>query len=368
MKHLLRFSIIILIASMAFFSCSEKKKNLLITPFGHLTGGEKVDLYTLTGTTGIEVQIMTYGATIVSIKAPDRNGEKVNITLGFDNLNSYEAGVPYFGSIVGRYGNRIAEGRFMINETEYQLSINDGPNHLHGGIKGFDKVVWSCTPVYHETEPGLKFSYQSKDGEEGYPGNLLTTVTYTLKGNDLLIEYEAETDKATPVNLTNHAYFNLAGKGSILNHTLKLNAPFYTPVNEVLIPTGEILPVENTPFDFTEPYEIGARIDQVAGGYDHNFVLAEPNGEGLNFAALLKDNLSGRTLEILTTEPGIQFYSGNFLDGSLVSGDIVFNKYSGLCLETQHYPDSPNKSNFPNTILLPGNKLQSTTIYRFGVE
>lgn len=373
MKNLFKHTIIALSICTVMLSCSGPKtntsgNNLLITEFGRLQNGETVDLYTLTGTTGMEVKIMTYGAALVSIKTPDRNGISTNIVLGFDSLPSYQADVPYFGAIVGRYGNRIAKGEFQFDGNLYQLTINDGVNHLHGGLKGFDKLVWKATPINHPTEPGLNLKYYSEDGEEGYPGNLLVSVTYTLKGNDLEIQYEAETDQSTPVNLTNHAYFNLAGKGSVLNHVLTLNAPYYTPVDKTLIPTGEIATVEGTPFDFTKPYEIGARINQVPGGYDHNFVLAEPSAEVLNFAALLKDPESGRVLEIYTTEPGIQFYSGNFLDGTLSNGELVFDQYAGLCLETQHFPDSPNKDHFPSTILHPGEKLQSKTVFRFRVE
>ncbi len=354
-----------------FTSCSDVKKiskNITVQNFGQIETGESVSLYTLTGSTGIEVKIMTYGAAITSIKTPDKEGNMTNITLGFDSLDPYLKGTPFFGATIGRYGNRIAKGEFTLNDAVYSLAINDGPNHLHGGNTGFDKVIWKAEPVLDSKNPGLKLSYLSVDGEEGYPGNLDVTVIFTLEENDLKISYKAESDKATPVNLTNHTYYNLAGKGDILDHQLTINAPYYTPVDNSLIPTGELLEVENTPFDFIYTQYIGARINQIRGGYDHNYVLAPNTGEGLNFAAKVKDPESRRTMEIYTTEPGIQFYSGNFLDGSLVSGDRVFGKHSGLCLETQHFPDSPNKPNFPSTILLPGEVYETTTVMRFGVE
>lgn len=372
MKHLIKPFLAVSILAIGLMGCggtkTEKTANLVKENFGTLPNGQTVDLYTLKSSTGIKVGLMTYGAAVVSIEAPDRNGVPANIVLGFDSIGGYTAQVPYFGAIVGRYGNRIAKGKFTIDGIEYQLTVNDGQNHLHGGLKGFDKVVWEATEVNDSINPGVIFKYFSKDGEEGYPGNLTATVTYTLAGNDLIIDYNAETDQATPVNLTNHAYFNLAGKGTILNHELTLNAPSYTPVDRTLIPTGEIVAVEGTPFDFKIPYSIGARIDQVPGGYDHNFVLAPPTSDELNFAARLKDPESGRMLEIFTTEPGIQFYSGNFLNGSLRNGDFVFEKYSGLCLETQHFPDSPNKPDFPSTILIPGEKYVTKTVLRFGAE
>jgi aldose 1-epimerase len=362
----------VIILTTVMFSCTgsytASKDNLMKEDFGTLESGEKVELFTLTSSTGLEVKIMTYGGTITSILAPDKNGDMVNVTLGYDNLAQYEEGTPYFGALIGRYGNRIAGGQFTLDGQTYNLAVNNGPNHLHGGIVGFDKVIWDATPIEDPENPGLKLSYLSVDGEEGYPGNLLVTVTYLLKGNDLEIHYEAETDKATPVNLTNHAYYNLAGKGTILDHILTIGAGHYIPVDEDLIPTGEIAPVADTPFDFNTPYEIGARIEDVPGGYDHTFVLSMTPSEALRFAAKLKDPKSGRTLEIYTTEPGIQFYSGNFLDGTLVSGDFVFEQYAGLCLETQHFPDSPNQPAFPSTILRPGEKYETSTVMRFGAE
>lgn len=353
-------------------ACVERKpqtgKSLIQSEFGTLANGQVVDLFTLTSSTGIEMQVITYGGTIISLKTPDRNGEKANIVLGFDNLAAYEAGTPYFGAIIGRYGNRIALGQFELDGVTHQLSTNDGPNHLHGGHVGFDKVVWEVIETNSGENPSLALQYVSPDGEEGYPGNLTVTVTYTLVGNDLRIDYLAETDAPTIVNLTNHAYFNLAGSGTILDHLLTINATEYTPVDQLLIPTGEIAPVAGTPFDFTTPHVIGSRIDQVPGGYDHNFVLSHQKSDSVRFAARLKDPRSGRYMDILTQEPGLQFYSGNFLDGTLRSGDWVFEKYAGLCLETQHFPDSPNNPHFPSTVLRPGEIYKTSTIKRFGAE
>ncbi|MDI6401938.1 aldose epimerase family protein, partial [Balneolaceae bacterium ANBcel3] len=261
------------------------------------------------------------------------------------------------------------KGQFTLDGTEYQLTINDGVNHLHGGLTGFDKVLWEVveTAVTNDN-PSITLRYVSEDGEEGYPGTLETIVTYTLEMNDLRIDYEATTDAPTILNLTNHAYYNLGGEGTILDHVLTINANEYTPVNEHLIPTGEISSVSETPFDFTSPYPIGARIDQVPGGYDHNYVLSHEKNEEMMFAAKLYEPQSGRTMEIYTLEPGVQFYSGNFLDGTLESGDFVFEQYSGLCLETQHFPDSPNHPDFPSTVLRPGETYTTTTVMRFGVE
>ena len=335
--------------------------------WGQLKNGEQVDLYTLTSKTGMEVKITTYGGTITSWKTPDVNGNMGNIIIGYDSLADYVKGTPYFGALIGRYGNRIAKGKFTLNDSTYQLATNDGPNHLHGGVVGFDKVNWTAEAINNPDAPALKLTYLSKDGEEGYPGNLKVTVVYTLKDNELIIDYEAETDKATPINLTNHAYYNLAGEGTILDHILTIAADKYTPVDSTLIPTGELADVAGTPFDFREPYAIGARIDQVPGGYDHNFVLTDQS-DTLHFAARLYEPVSGREIEILTTEPGIQFYSGNFLDGTLKTGDWVLNQYSGLCLETQHFPDSPNQPEFPSTILVPGEKYKTETIIKCGVK
>lgn len=373
MKSLVKVNQILALAAVAvgLFACNCNKKEcsgpVQKQAFGVLPSGDSVDIYTLTSKTGVEVKIMTYGGAITSIKTPDNKGVMGNVVLGFDSLAPYVKGTPFFGALIGRFGNRIAKGQFTLNDSTYQLATNDGSNHLHGGIKGFDKVVWTAKPVTCCDNPALELTYFSKDGEEGYPGNMNVKVVYTLKGNDLQIDYEATTDKACPVNLTNHAYYNLAGTGTILDHELTLDAPQYTPVDSTLIPTGEFVNVEGTAFDFTKPFAIGARIDSVKGGYDHNFVLA-PSKDTLRFAARLADAKTGRAMEIFTTEPGIQFYSGNFLDGSLKTGNWTLEKYSGLCLETQHFPDSPNKANFPSVILNPGQKYSSTTVMKFGVK
>jgi len=348
-------------------------------PFGTTPDGESVDLITLRGPSGVALDVMSYGGTVTRLLAPDRDGERADIVLGHGWLESYLAGTPYFGAIVGRYGNRIARGRFALDGIDYDLAVNNGPNHLHGGLTGFDKVVWTAEPYSNETEAGVVLSYVSPDGEEGYPGELSVRVTYALTaGGDLRIDYEATTDAPTVVNLTHHGYWNLAGHGArdILEHELALNASRFTPVDETLIPTGELRDVDGTPFDFREPTAIGARIgtddEQITfgGGYDHNFVLDGWSGDGtLRSAAVLHDPVSGRTMEVLTTEPGIQFYSGNFLDGSDLGKDgVVYEPRTGLCLETQHFPNSPNQPDFPSTLLRPGETYRSTTVYRFSAE
>lgn len=331
--------------------------------------GQEVRLYTLTNKSGAEVKITNYGGIVTSWVTPDKNGNKSSIVLGFDSLNGYLAKPPYFGAIIGRYGNRIAKGSFKIDTATYTLAKNNGDNHLHGGNKGFDKVVW--TAVSQTTNPAsLTLHYLSKDGEEGYPGNLKVNVTYTLtEANELNIEYNAETDKTTVVNLTNHSYFNLTGDASntILNHTLQVNADKYTPVDNGLIPTGELKSVKDTPFDFLQPHKIGERIAAVQGGYDHNFVLIRKTDQ-LELIATLADSVSGRKLEIYTEEPGLQFYSGNFLDGTIKTSDgKALNKHAALCLETQHFPDSPNQPAFPSTILKPGEKYHTVTKYKLTV-
>jgi aldose 1-epimerase len=355
--------------ALGLLSCnSPKEQSIEKESWGQTGEGQPVDLYTLVSNTGLEVKISTFGGVITEVNAPDKKGNVENVVLGFDSLQPYLETRSFFGAIIGRFGNRIAEGQFTLTDSTYQLSLNNGPNHLHGGTNGFDQKVWEATPENNPEGPALKLEYFSKDGEEGYPGNMDITVTYQLKGDSLIVEYLANTDKATPVNLTNHSFFNLAGEESILDHELTINADAYTPVNSTLIPTGEIKPVEGTPFDFTEPYPIGDRIDQVPGGYDHNYVLNDAGNKELTFASKLKDPESGRTMEIYTEEPGLQFYSGNFLNGSQKSGDWVFEQYNGLCLETQHFPDSPNHENFPSTILNPDETYQTTTIMIFGVE
>jgi aldose 1-epimerase len=357
------------ILGLSILSCNAPAEEAIKKEsWGQTPDGKAVNLYTLKSSSGLEVKVTDFGGVITTVNAPDKAGNIENVVLGFDDLSGYLEKRSFFGAIIGRYGNRIDKGQFTLNDSTYQLSLNDGPNHLHGGTNGFDQKVWEATPVETAEGPALKLTYFSKDGEEGYPGNLEVTVTYTLQGDSLIVDYLATTDKATPVNLTNHSFFNLAGEGSILNHELTIDADAYTPVNETLIPTGEIKPVEETPFDFTTPHPIGERIDQVPGGYDHNYALNKTEKGAMTFASKLKDPESGRTMEIYTEEPGLQFYSGNFLDGSQKSGDWVFEQYNGLCLETQHFPDSPNHDNFPSTILNPDETYQTRTIMVFGVE
>jgi aldose 1-epimerase len=358
-----------------------KQGGLTRAPFGQVDGKE-VFLYTLTNTHGMEVRAMSYGATIVSLRVPDRNGQSDDVVLGFDAIDGYLAVEPYFGAVVGRYGNRIAKGRFTLDGQTYQLATNNGANHLHGGVKGFDKVVWAAEPFNRDGQSGVVFTHTSPDGDEGYPGTLNARVTYTLTpANELIVDYLATTDKATPINLTQHSYFNLAGAGTgdILNHQLTLDADRFTPVDATLIPTGDLAPVEGTPFDFRRATKIGARINadhpqlKYGTGYDHNWVLTRPD-EGarqpaLHHAAKLEEPESGRTLDVSTTEPGVQFYTGNFLDGTLTgkSGRVYKQRY-GLCLETQHFPDSPNHSGFPSTILRPGERYQSRTMFAFSAR
>jgi aldose 1-epimerase len=344
--------------------------------FGTLADGTQIDIYTLTNSFGMEVTVLTYGGIFQSIKVPDRRGRLENVTLGFDNLQDYvENNSPYFGAIIGRYGNRIGGGTFTLDGVTYQLATNNGPNHLHGGNVGFDKRVWEVTNTFSDEDSvGLDLSYTSPDGEEGYPGTLETTVTYTLTNdNEIVMHYVATTDAPTIVNLTNHAYWNLLGEGdgNILGHRLRLRASHYTPVDATLIPTGEIAPVAGTPFDFTDAMRIGARIREsheqllFGRGYDHNWVL-DREGDGLELAARLSERRTGLVLSIYTEEPGIQFYSGNFLDGTLVgTSGRTYRQGDGLALETQHFPDSPNKPNFPSTVLRPGETYDTTTIYQF---
>lgn len=334
--------------------------------------GLDVSLFTLTNANSNEVTITNYGGIITSWTAPDRSGTRANIVLGFNSLDEYvNSPHPYFGAIIGRYGNRIAKGKFTLEGQTYSLAVNNGQNHLHGGLKGFDKVVWNAQVDTSSSPAKLKLTYLSKDGEEGYPGNLNITVTYSLTDDDeLIIEYDAETDKTTHCNLTNHSYFNLTGNYSnpILDHSLTIYADRYTPVDDGLIPTGKLKEVKGTPFDFTTSHKIGERIGQVPGGYDHNFVLNRQDNS-LMLAAVLYDSASGRKIETYTMEPGVQFYSGNFLDGTLISSSgTPFNKHTGLCLETQHFPDTPNQSAFPTTILKPGEKYHTVTRYKFSVE
>src|SRR2546423_10737438 len=349
-------------------------------PFGTLASGQSAELFTLRNTHGIEVQFTNYGGIITSLKTPDGNGHFADIVLGYDNLAAYVANSPYFGAIVGRYANRIARGHFTLDGVTYTLAVNNGPNSLHGGLRGFDKVVWTARPFQTQEAQGVTLDYISRDGEEGYPGTVHAAVNYTLTSDDrLIVEYSANTDKATPINLSQHSYWNLAGNASrdILGHVLTINADATTPVDTTLIPTGEMMPVQGTPFDFRTPHAIGERVDQrqsiqirYGNGYDHNWVLNRHGAASgaLVLAARVVEPASGRTMEISTTEPGLQFYSGNFLDGSITGkGGAVYHFRYGLALETQHYPDSPNHPNFPSTILRPGQQYRSRTVFKFGV-
>jgi aldose 1-epimerase len=349
-------------------------------PFGRTAAGQGAEIFTLTNSHGVEVRLTNYGGIITSLRTPDRSGHFDDIVLGYDSLSGYLRDTPYFGAIVGRYGNRIAGGRFTIDGTSYRLAVNNGPNSLHGGLRGFDKVVWNAAPFQNASGVGVALDYTSADMEEGYPGTLRTHVTYTLTNdNRLIVDYLATTDKPTPINLTQHSYWNLAGDGSrdILAHVLTINADAMTPVDTTLIPTGEIAPVAGTPFDFRTPTPIGLRIDQrqnqqirFGGGYDHNFVLNRAGiaADSLVHAGRVAEPSTGRTLDIYTTEPGMQFYTGNFLDGSITgkAGHVYHYRY-GLALETQHYPDSPNHPTFPSTILRPGQQYKTRTIFAFGV-
>jgi aldose 1-epimerase len=360
-------------------SCSSTNKesaqnmNATSRPFGKTKTGEAVELYTLANARGMEATIMTYGGILVSLRAPDRNGKLEDVVLGFDTLDSYLADPPppYFGALIGRYGNRIAKARFTLDGVEYKLAQNNGPNHLHGGIRGFDKVVWKARTPAPRT---LELTYLSKDGEEGYPGNLTTTVTYTVTdNNELKLDYSATTDKDTVLNLTNHSYFNLAGRGEsdILGHKLMIDADRFLPTDAGQIPTGEMRSVEGTPFDFRQPRVIGERIDaadeqlKLGGGYDHCYVL-NARGAVPTLAARVSEPKSGRVMEVLTTQPGVQIYTGNKLDGRFQGkGGKPYPRRSGLCLETQHFPDSPHQPKFPPVVLKPGASFQSTTVYRF---
>ena len=348
------------------------------TQFGIMPDTTVVEKYTLKNNNGVEIEVITFGGRITSLKVPNKNGKLENVVLGFNNLEDYlRPDDPYFGALIGRYGNRIAKGKFSLNGEEYTLATNNGANHLHGGVIGFDRVIWEVTPMESEIGPSLKLKYLSKDGEEGYPGNLKVTVVYTLTDeNTLEVSYEATTDKATIVNLTQHAYFNLSGDFSkpILDHEISINADNYVPVDDTLIPTGELADVTNTPFDFRTAKSIGRDIENkndqlVKGkGFDHCWVLNEQN-KGIRWAASAFQPESGRLLEIYTDEPGIQFYTGNFLDGTLPmpSGGTYAHR-TGFCLETQHYPDSPNQKDFPSVVLNPGETYKSKTIFKFLVK
>ncbi|MGI9070279.1 MAG: aldose epimerase family protein [Bryobacteraceae bacterium] len=367
-----------LLASFAAGGKAQSANNMNMQPFGKTSDGHEVSLYTLKNKSGMEVKITNYGGTITSIKVKDRHGKFGDVVLGFENLDGYisKTNKSYFGAIVGRYANRIAHGTFVLDGHQYHIPTNDGPNSLHGGLRGFDKRVWDAKDVSTPRAPELELHYLSRDGEEGFPGNLSVTVRYSLNAeNDLRIDYSATTDKDTVLNLTNHSYFNLAGPGSgdILNHKLTLQADRFTPIDQTLIPTGAIQSVAGTPLDFRKPTAIGFRINQddpqlkFAKGYDHNFVLNH-SGHELSLAAKVEEPHSGRVLEVLTTQPGIQFYSGNFLDGSVHGIGGAYNFRSALCLETQHFPDSPNHPNFPSAVLRPGEQFRQTTVFRFSTE
>jgi len=352
---------------------TKAKATVTRAPFGRLPDGTAVELLTLrNGTT--EMTVTTYGGIIVTLRTPDRQGRPGDIALGYDDLPGYLADTSYFGALIGRYGNRIGGSAFTLDGRRYRLAANDGPNHLHGGLRGFNRMVWAATPVERPGGVGVVLERTSPDGEEGYPGAVAVRVTYTLSDrNELRVDYEATADTATPLNLTQHTYFNLAGEGSgpILDHQLTIDADRIVAVGPGLIPTGALLPVEGTPFDFRAPTRIGARIGveheqlRLGRGYDHTFVL---NGSGLRTVARVIDPGSGRTLVVSTTEPGVQLYTGNFLDGKPGKGGRPYAHRTGFCLETQHYPDSPNRPEFPSTILRPGQTYRSTTIYGFGVQ
>jgi aldose 1-epimerase len=345
--------------------------NIQKQSFGKTPEGDAVDLYTLTNDRKMRVAIMTYGATITSVEVPDRNGKIENVVLSLETLEGYLKGHPYFGSTVGRFANRIAKGRFRLRDKEYRVATNDGPNHLHGGVKAFDKVVWKAATVENADSVGVVFTHESPDGDEGYPGNLHVRVTYTLTNDDeLRMEFAATTDQTTIVNLTNHAYWNLAAaKRDVLDHELFINAESYLPVDAALTPLGELRSVAGTPMDFREPKTIGCRIANVEGGYDHCYVV---NGGKVvqepGLIARAYEPTSGRVMEVFATQPGVQLYTGNFLDGTLERDGQKFGKHFAFCLETQHYPDSPNQPAFPTTVLNPGEKYLHTTIHKFGVK
>jgi aldose 1-epimerase len=378
MKNRALSALLILIGVALFISCQQKPHPKVDQErFGILPNGDTVMRYTLTNASGMRVRILNYGGIVQSLEVPDRKGTLGDVVLGFDSLDQYVRQSPYFGAIIGRFGNRIAHGTFTLDDSIYHVYLNDGPNSLHGGQFGFDKKIWAVIPFATDSTEGLRLHYLSPDGEENYPGNLNVQVTYTLDSQDALrIDYEATTDKPTIVNLTNHSYFNLnGGQGTVLRQELMLNADTYLPVDSTSIPTGELAPVAGTPMDFLKPTPVGARINAdfvqlklVKGGYDHCWVL-NTRGDLSQVAASLYDPENGRFLQVYTTEPGVQFYSGNFLDGTLQGKyGNVYPRHGSVVLETEHYPDSPNQLQFPSTVLRPGDTLHSTTIYRFSVK
>ena len=381
-------SVLLLLSALLFHFTIHKSKlpevvepGALTLPWGHLPDVSPVSLYALKNAHGVAVFITDYGATVVGLRTPDRYGRMTDIVLGFDSIDGYTSptyrrGSPYFGAVIGRYANRIAGGRFVLNGKSISVSVNVPPSHLHGGFVGFDKALWRATAVHAGAEPSLELHYQSKSGEEGYPGNLDVTVVYTLKNDALEIGYEATSEQDTVINLTNHAYFNLKGEGEgdILDHQLQLDSDYFTPANSSLVPTGELRSTKGTPFDFKEPTTIGSRINApneqlaFARGYDHNFALIDADGT-LRHAARLLERTTGRTLEVWTTEPGIQVYTGNYLQGDFIGKQgKIYSPRSGICLETQHFPDSPNHDQFPSTVLRAGVTYKSKTIFQFGFE
>ncbi|MDN3668502.1 aldose epimerase family protein [Echinicola jeungdonensis] len=378
------FGVLLLAGAMSFYSCSPKKSSenqeegsaeevvsgLSITSQTATVEGKEAQIFTLKNANGVEVDLSNYGGVITRLVVPDKEGNLENVVLHYANLEGYSTSTNYFGATVGRYANRIAEGKFDLEGETYQLATNDGDHHLHGGEKGFDKVFWDAEPIENEESVGVKLTYVSADGEEGYPGELTTEVTYELNNeNDLSISFEATTDKATIVNLTHHGYFNLSGlEEDILGHKLTIMAELYTPVDNTLIPTGEVKPVAGTPFDFTSAHTIGERIDQVEGGYDHNYVLeTEPDGEMSKMAELYHPG-TGRVMELYADSPAVQFYSGNFLDGTITVDGVTYKKHFGLCLEPQTFPNSPNEESFPSAKLEPGETYTHNIKYHFGVK
>jgi aldose 1-epimerase len=369
-------SSLVLLASLALVTGAFAQSGEITSkPFGKAKDGTPVEIFTLRNAGGAEARITNYGGIVVSLKVPDRSGKLGDVVLGYDNLKDYIKANPYFGALIGRYGNRIAKGRFELDGKRYQLATNNAPNALHGGLKGFDKVVWLAKPLSTKNGPSLELTHVSRDGEEGYPGKLTVKAVYTLTdSNELRIDFTATTDKPTIINLTHHSYFNLAGVGDILGHEVMIKADKFTPVDKTLIPTGELRPVAGTPLDFRKQTAIGARIkndDQQLKfglGYDHNWVVREKPGR-LALMAKVTDPASGRTLEVLSTEPGLQFYSGNFLDGTNVGkGGKIYRYRTGFCMEPQHFPDSPNKPQFPSVVLRPGQTYKNTIIYKFGTK
>jgi len=376
LRKALSFAALCAVAVIVCGFDAEGKAGVKRAGFGRTADGRDVDIYTLTNRRGAEARVITYGGAIVSLRVPDRRGHLDDVVLGFDDIAAYQHQTFYIGALIGRYGNRIARGRFTLDGVEYHLATNNGENHLHGGIRGFDKVVWKARPLAARGGAALELTYLSKDGEEGYPGSLSVRVVYTLTdANELRIDYTATTDKATVVNLTQHNYYNLAGAGSgdILNHRLTINASRFTPTDAGAIPTGELRSVKGTPFDFTRQTAIGARINgddeqlKFGNGYDHNFVLDGRMGV-LRKAAEVYEPTTGRVMEVWTTEPGMQFYTANYLDGTPGKGGKPYPRRSAFCLETQHYPDSPNKPSFPSTVLRRGRRYSTTTVYKFSAR